>query len=207
MEMDRLTPITVDNFDAVYQRIGRDFPDNEHPPYEAMRARTQRGVSEGFLFRADGADCAYVFTVAEPEQNTVLLYLLAVFEEYRGSGIGGRLMKALGDHFGRSAGILIEVEKPELARSEKERVTRARRIAFYERAGYQRVQGLAFYSIWGVPYHIMALPRSRTMEELTKGAPRALRDAYIKLIGEENIHQLIIRTELNESTNEKENAT
>ena len=202
---DCLTPITLENFDRIYQRVTRDFPDNEHPPYGAMRSRTKRGVSEGFLFQAD--DCAYVFTVTEPEQNVVLLYLLAVYEEYRGSGIGGRFMKALGEQFAQTAGILIEVEKPELAQSDAERRTRTRRIAFYERAGYAIVPGFEYYSIWDVPYHIMALPRRRAMEDLAAGAPAALRGAYLKLIGQNNIHKLVIRTQAQKFTDEKENAT
>lgn len=204
---DCLTPITLENFDRIYQRVTRDFPDNEHPPYGAMWSRTKRGVSEGFLFQADGIDCAYVFTVTEPEQNVVLLYLLAVYEEYRGSGIGGRFMKALGEQFAQTAGILIEVEKPELAQSDAERRTRTRRIAFYERAGYAIVPGFEYYSIWDVPYHIMALPRRRAMEDLAAGAPAALRGAYLKLIGQNNIHKLVIRTQAQKFTDEKENAT
>ncbi|MFQ9799001.1 MAG: hypothetical protein ACLR23_08725 [Clostridia bacterium] len=53
----------------------------------------------------------------------------------------------------------------------------------------------------------MALPRRRAMEDLAAGAPAALRGAYLKLIGQNNIHKLVIRTQAQKFTDEKENAT
>lgn len=51
---DCLTPITLENFDRIYQRVTRDFPDNEHPPYGAMRSRTKREYPKDFSFKPTG---------------------------------------------------------------------------------------------------------------------------------------------------------
>ena len=51
-------------------------------------------------------------------------------------------MRALLERAPGAAGLYAEVEKEELAPDAAERRTRARRIAFYERLGFSRGEGL-----------------------------------------------------------------
>ncbi len=154
-----LRNIQPEELSALYhKRITRDFPPNEHPPLAVLRRYLKTDLHDGFFYvDEDGKPAGYALCAAGKPDGCALITLLAAFEERRSGGIGTRLLADLAGHYAQKRALLIEVERPELAKNEKERALRERRIAFYERAGYRALPRLD-YKIFGVPMRAMALP-------------------------------------------------
>lgn len=102
------------------------------------------------LCERQGLAAAYAFLLRAPEAKSLLLLLYAVEPEMRGSGVGSDFLRTLLERASGAAGLYAEVEKEELAPDAAERRTRARRIAFYERLGFSRGEGL-YYSLLPPP--------------------------------------------------------
>lgn len=115
-----------------------------------MRAQLAQGAVEGVLCERQGLAAAYAFLLRAPKAKSLLLLLYAVEPEMRGSGVGSDFLRALLERAPGAAGLYAEVEKEELAPDAAERRTRARRIAFYERLGFSRGEGL-YYSLFYRP--------------------------------------------------------
>lgn len=105
---------------------------------------------EGVLCERQGRPAAYAFLLRAPEAKSLLLLLYAVEPEMRGSGVGSDFLRALLERASGAAGLYAEVEKEELAPDAAER-----RIAFYERLGFSRGEGLYYYLF----YRPLADPR------------------------------------------------
>ena len=125
-----------------------------------MRALVAQGAVEGVLCERQGLAAAYAFLLRAPEARSLLLLLYAVEPEMRGSGVGSDFLHTLLERASGAAGLYAEVEKEELAPDAAERRTRARRIAFYERLGFSRGEGLyyLFYRPLADPRHPDAAP-------------------------------------------------
>lgn len=162
---------------AVYRRVARDFPPIEYPPLSKMRALLARGAVEGVLCERQGLPAAYAFLLCAAEAKSLLLLLYAVEPEMRGLGVGSSFLRALLERASGTAGLYAEVEKEELAPDAAERQTRARRIAFYERLGFSRVEGL-YYSIYGVEMHLFYRPLADTHHPDAAGAAAELAALY-----------------------------
>jgi hypothetical protein len=67
---------------------------------------------------------------------------MAVRTGLRDAGIGSKLYRAARDERGRSFPLLIEVDSPQQASSD--RAVRIRRVNFYRRLGARRIVGLAY---------------------------------------------------------------
>ncbi len=115
-----------------------------------MRAQLARGAVEGVLCERQGRPAAYAFLLRAPEAKSLLLLLYAVEPEMRGSGVGSAFLRTLLERASGAAGLYAEVEKEELAPDAAER-----RIAFYERLGFSRGEGLYYYLF----YRPLADPR------------------------------------------------
>ena len=105
---------------------------------------------EGVLCERQGLAAAYAFLLRAPEAKSLLLLLYAVEPEMRGSGVGSAFLRTLLERASGAAGLYAEVEKEELAPDAAER-----RIAFYERLGFSRGEGLYYYLF----YRPLADPR------------------------------------------------
>lgn len=102
-----------------------------------------------------GLAAAYAFLLRAPEAKSLLLLLYAVEPEMRGSGVGSDFLRTLLERASGAVGLYAEAEKEELAPGATERRTRAQRIAFYERLGFSRGEGLYYYLF----YRPLADPR------------------------------------------------
>ena len=102
------------------------------------------------LCERQGLAAAYAFLLRAPKAKSLLLLLYAVEPEMRGSGVGSAFLRTLLERASGAAGLYAEVEKEELAPDAAER-----RIAFYERLGFSRGEGLYYYLF----YRPLADPR------------------------------------------------
>jgi len=185
-----LRAMNPSDLEIYYPYIKQDFPVGEYAPYEILlrqlRDRRQRGV----ILHEEDQDLAYA--ICSGNHEFVLISLLAVLPQRRGQGLGSKLLSALQGHYSDWAGLIVEVERPELARNEKEQRTRQSRLHFYRQAGFHLITGIE-YVIWGVPMHLMACPLQMDIDEISARIERIMYDIYLNQSGLQYIHNLMIK--------------
>ena len=127
----------------------------------------------GHLYEEEDAQAGYAFVLRSGNTPRAMLYLYAVEPEMRGQGVGSEFLRELLANYAAQDGLYAEVEMVGHARSEKDKQTRLNRIAFYEKLGFRRVEGL-YYSIYGVEMHLFYKPLSAPEHP---DAAQAARDA------------------------------
>ncbi|HWQ40446.1 MAG TPA: GNAT family N-acetyltransferase [Desulfosporosinus sp.] len=176
---------------AFYERIVRDFAQGEYSPYAVIYQHLQNGSQKALIFCEGEQDLAYSVCTDNHDNSYVLISLLAVFTQYRGQGIGSAFIKRLHLMYKDKQALIVEVERPDEAKTQGEGNSRRRRIKFYEKAGFNLIEGVD-YSIWGIPMHLMALPLVAPMETINQEIRRSMRELYLDLMGEELIHKMQI---------------
>ena len=176
-------------FKRIYKRIKKDFAPGEYAPYTVLYKQLKQGIQQGFLLYADGVEAGYAVCAAGHRGGFVLVSLFAVYPEYRGRGFGSAFLREIMKIYADKEGILVEVEKPEKAKDDIERVNREKRIAFYRKAGFERIPGIE-YSIWTVPMHLMAFPGGK-FDPAQIG--RVMHEIYLELMGKRFIHMMKFR--------------
>jgi len=176
---------------AFYERIVRDFAQGEYSPYEIIYQHLQNGLQKALIFCEGERDLAYSVCTDDHENRYVLISLLAVFKQDRGQGIGSAFIKRLSLMYENKQALIVEVERPDEAKTQEEGNSRRRRIEFYEKAGFYLIKGVA-YSIWDIPMHLMALPLVAPKEIINQEIKRSMRELYLDLMGEELIYKMQI---------------
>lgn len=151
-------------FKEIYRKyIIKDFPREERSSLNNFKKRITSKNEEVFVFIEDNKEKAYTI-IANLENNYILISFLAVFKEYRGQGIGTKLLEEIRETFKDKKGIILEVESPEDATSEKDRIIRERRIKFYENSNYQILKNTKIY-FGNISFNIMTLNNKDNIDE------------------------------------------
>lgn len=152
-----IRPLERDKFHSLYRaHIERDFPPDEIPP-EGMFARMLDEDEDlhGYMYSEQDVDMGYAFV--RIRGRAAFLFLFAVYDEYRGAGVGTRFMRELFDEIRGCDYIVLEAERPETAGSDEERAVRERRLRFYEHLGYTADRSID-YVVYYVPMWLMVRP-------------------------------------------------
>ena len=155
-----LRELTLDEMSAVYDTyMTADFPKNELRPFSSVVQLHGEGryTGYGMYDQADQLQ-AYVF-LAMLREDTRCHYLvdyLAVLPDRRDSGLGSVLLRLLPEALKNAGCIVGEVEDPDRTEDPREKHTRQRRIAFYQRAGY--LDTGVKVCLFGVDYRVMEIP-------------------------------------------------
>lgn len=167
--------------------IEHDFPKSERQPCSSLLESIEAGVQDALIYLENGVEMAYCIVAKIGEY--FLIPLLAVFEEYRGCGIGSKMIAELKEYYTCNLGVIVEVEKPENAENDAERRLRERRISFYERAGFMIFRDID-YCIWGIPFYLMVYGKKKmpVAEELVN----QMKMIYGKLLHSEHQDKLKI---------------
>jgi GNAT superfamily N-acetyltransferase len=176
---------------AFYERIVRDFAQGEYSPYAIIYQHLQNGLQKALIFCEGEQDLAYSVCTDNHDNSYVLISLFAVFKQYRGQGIGSAFIKRLRLMYKDKQALIVEVERPDEAKTQEEGNSRKRRIEFYKKAGFYLIERVD-YSIWDIPMHLMALPLVAPKETINQEIGRSMRELYLELMGEELIHKLQI---------------
>lgn len=144
-----------------------DFPDNElYSLKQFLKHKDKRKV---YSYIEDEVEKAYIVT-SESDRVILVLYF-AVYEEYRGTGIGTRFLKEYQETIGNNKIIVLEIENPEKAKDEKEYAKRIRRKNFYEKLGFtvdDRVEEYYFYEYYLLLTNNKTMPIKEIRNELKK---------------------------------------
>ena len=148
-----LKKINFKEFKNLYRKhIIQDFPKDERPNLSTFYKRINKKGEQAFIYEDQGKEQAYI--IFKQEGKYIVVNFLAVYKEYRGKGIGTKLLKELVKEKSEIDGILLEVEDPKYAKNEDEKSIRERRIRFYEKLDYEIIQNLDV-NVFSVPYKIM----------------------------------------------------
>lgn len=184
-----IRPLEAAELKDFYPCIERDFAFGEYPPLDVLNNHMQEGRQEGYVLCDGTIDLAYSFCAASSAHDYVLISLFAVFQEYRGQGIGSTFLHELHKIYAHKLAIIGEVEQPEKAKTAEEQDKRLRRIAFYEKEGYRLIKGID-YTIWDIPMHIMALSLNASDVMINREIKQIMYQIYYELSGKQFINKM-----------------
>ena len=146
-------------------RMKKDFAPDELKPLSAIIRAWEKGNYDCFVLTEGKELLGYAFFARK--DSRYLFDFLAVSEEHRGEGFGTVFLKQLSECLPEADCIVGEVEDPEMAKDENDRLLRERRLQFYLRNGY-RLTGVRART-FGVDYRILEAQtgRERTSEEIS----------------------------------------
>ena len=153
--------LSIEQIRILYEeRLRADFPPDELKPL----AMIERGFRYGTYIclgavDAGGEILAYAFFVLLKGANErcALVDYYAVRQDLRDTGIGSRFLRAMIEGKLREIDcVLLEVDYPDDALDEAERIMRLRRLGFYMRNGLRDTSVRA--KVFGVRFRILALP-------------------------------------------------
>ena len=136
-----LRKIDFKEFKKIYKNhIIKDFPPNERPSLWGFKKRILKQNESVYIYEEEEQEKAYI--ILKEHCGYIFISFFAVYEEYRGEGIGTKAIKELEENMKNKKGMVIEVENPKYAKNEEEEKLQKRRIKFYERLGFEIVEKL-----------------------------------------------------------------
>lgn len=155
------------------ERLVVDFPPDEVKSLSVIESALDRGGYACYGAVRNGAVLAYAFFILQGA-NALFDYL-AVREDLRDTGIGSQFIRTLMDGpLTAYDCVLLEVDNPDAAPDEAERLHRERRLRFYLRNGLLETGVTAV--VWHVDYRILSLPVGRGLL-----SPSETREIYASL--------------------------
>ena len=175
--------------DIYHEHMKYDFPPDEIKPLQIIvdAINEKRYLCYGIF--SDDVIVGYMFIIKLPMREDYLIDYLAVYPEYRNSGVGSCALGLISRQLLHADSIILEVEDPEYAQNDSDRVLQTRRYHFYQRNGFADtgVRAKAF----GVPFVLLEIggAHAHSSEEVAKlyrdhyksMLPRALYDANIEV--------------------------
>ena len=180
-----LREMTLEELKALHRtELHEAFPPSELKPFAAMKTLYAKGVYHPLGAYDGEALLGYALLWDAPGTKYVLIDYLGVPAAMRNRGLGGQVLRGLGERFADYDGIIVESEAPE---GGPEDGLRRRRMDFYRRAGFSFLDYDCV--LFGVHYAVCLLsPNGRGTAEGTLAAHQALyrsqfpRWAYNKFI-------------------------
>lgn len=115
-----------------------DFHKSEVKPFETIEKLVERGNYVCVGCYEDTDFLGYAYFVKSDTTNNLLLDYFAVNEQYRSKGLGSKIILTMKEQLsGEYSSLLGEVENPEFANDDNDKLTRERRIAFYLKNGFK----------------------------------------------------------------------
>ena len=168
--MAELRLLTARQLRQVYrERVRSDFPPSERRPLASMERLRAAGVYDTWGMYEGEELLAYAFLWRSEAHGVALLDYLAVCREGRGRGTGTLALSLLQARYG-GCSLLVEAEAQEEGVPPEENALRARRLSFYERSGFRRLDYQT--RIFGVQYAMLVWPEEAAAE------PERLQDAH-----------------------------
>ena len=146
--------------------------------FDYMEMLRRQGLLRVLGLFEDTELLGYAYIDRIPGLSVQLLDLFAVTRGHRGEGIGSRFLKLLTEQERFSPALIAEVEDPDAAEGDEQALD-ARRIAFYERAGW-RDTGV---KVRVAQYHCRLYAPSETLNEGT--VRRDMQQLYHAVVGED----------------------
>ena len=166
LRLEKLNKAQVEN---VYnERMIIDFPKDELKPLDILYRAMDNGIYEPLGLFDEDKLIGYTFLVKN--NHDYLVDYLAVYPQQRNLGSGGVMVHLLPDYLKDAENIIAEIENPEYAENEDDKLLQTRRFGFYTRNGCSDT-GLRV-RCFGVPFMILRWGTNENED------PHALWDLY-----------------------------
>ncbi len=152
--MTELLILTDKQTEYVYNNyMKKDFPPDELKPLSFIRNSLKNGIYSCYGLFLDKKISGYLFLAKLKESDDYLVDYLAVVPELRNKGLGSETLKLLTEKIPDAKSIFVEVEDPDLAQNEDDKILQTRRYNFYLRNGFYDTDFRA--NVYGVPFRII----------------------------------------------------
>lgn len=175
MELIRLEDKDITKIYNEYMQ--KDFDHSELKPLKMIIERKKVNKYDCFALVEEEV-LAYAFFAFKNEEDMALLDYYAVVEKYRGKGYGNIMLAKLKEKF--KNGIIAEVEIPEYAKSDIDRLKREGRIIFYQKCGLIKTN--INVNVFAHEYHLFYTAKEQKSNEYIKNI---FSDIYLDLLGKE----------------------
>ncbi|MDE7429462.1 MAG: hypothetical protein K2N00_09395 [Lachnospiraceae bacterium] len=154
----------------------QDFPADELKPLSHIIKSVEEGYGFSLGFYEEEGLAGYAVFILCEETRCALLDYFAILSDRRGAGLGHRAFLLFDAYFKENLplleGLYIESERIAAAENEKQRLTRKRRIAFYESCGCEMTDLRAV--LFGVDYSVLYRRMGNPLQEASLEALDAL---------------------------------
>lgn len=180
----------------IYQTyMKEDFPSDELKPLSHITGSMDAGYGFSLGIYSEEDLVGYAVFILCAETKCALLDYFAILRDKRGGGLGHRAFSLLEAYFVKNLpgtdGLYIESERVSAAKEEGQRLTRQRRIAFYQSCGCEMT---ALRSVlFGVDYSILYKAFGEGVQEASLPALDAL---YRKMFKKEHYARFVSLTEM-----------
>ena len=169
----------------MYKFMEKDFSDNEIPDYKRYLKLTKENVHNIYLYEENGQEKAYFITMEKDNSKKILITHLAVIKEYRGKGIGKKLIEEIKNFLSDKKILIVEVESEKNAKNDQELETIKRRIRYYINAGFEKCEGIE-YNLFNIDYYILTYNMSNNLIS-NKEIKQAIENIYDGLFSKKNL--------------------
>lgn len=160
--MSKISKLKLKHSINIYKNYVKDFPKNERKPIVVLLKNAYiKKISNILTLDDDDKPVAYTIAVNCGKHNCILVDYLATIGNIRSKGYGSEFIELLKEYYSDKAGIFVEIERCGLGKSEKENIQRKRRLAFYEKNGFEMTN--IDLNLFGVDMNILYLPIKKPM--------------------------------------------
>lgn len=148
------------SLDLYKQNIRKDFIE-PFPVFEEYKQAINKEIYKSYLYIEDNISKAYM--ILQEKESSIFIPWYAVFEEYRGQGIGTKAIEELKQTSKKD--IILEVENEKNAQTQKDLEIIKKRIRFYKKLNFKKIEGIE-YKLNGESYDIMILGEQKTPKQI-----------------------------------------
>lgn len=178
----------------------QDFPSDELKPLSHILKSMEEGYGFSLGLYEEERLAGYAVFILCEETRCALLDYFAILSDRRGEGLGHRAFLLFQTYFKENLplveGLYIESERIAAAENEKQRLTRERRIAFYESCGCEMTDLQAV--LFGVDYSVLYMRMGNPVQGASLEALDAL---YRKMFKPEHYERCVRLTDGNDGEN------
>jgi len=171
--------LEINELNKLYkEHIKNDFPAVERFPCFIIKSNMKNNLQEGFIYVDENKEQGYAINSISKEAINISYFV--IFKENRGRGLGTNFLKEIINHYNNKKVITVEVEKPENAKTEEEKIICEKRISFYEKLGFTIRKDIN-YSIFKLPMYLMVYSNGNLSKEEIIKYVKTIWDSILKI--------------------------
>lgn len=156
-------------------QITEDFLE-PFPKYEDYKQAIEKGIYTAYLYQEENISKAYA--IIQETQDILFIPWYAVFKQYRSQGIGSKALREIKQE--KNKEIILEVENEKNAHNKKELEIIEKRIRFYQKLGFQKIQQIE-YQLNGEHYDLMIWGEKKSTQQAKNIIQNMYHEVLIKM--------------------------
>jgi len=181
--MIKLINTNIDEFKKlIYPEYIKLFPEAERKLYKRIENTFEDGILKIIKIVNNDIFVGFIMTNTIKDNKYLQIDYLAILPQYQDNGYGTQALKILKENSKEYNGIFIEVEKVGLGESAEENKLRQRRVEFYERIGFYKLNyDLDMYNVIYTPYILQTSNNKEDEDKIIK----EIFEIYIAILGKQ----------------------